>query len=362
MVSLNQATSQLLIDRHEGLSSQSVGRFYKNNPNSPGNYDPIWRNRLMQECRAAFTHLAESVAVNHPEFFIHYIAWAKAIQMRVGLPAESFLDLIKAEEEICLEALPAQSAQIVEGYFRLALQEYEAMDNWVNESHLEKEAPLFGVARDYMAALIDGDRNMAEQLIREQFERSNNITCIYLNVLQPVEREIGRLWHLGEVSVAQEHFATSTTLGIMCEFYPQFAANKRNEHLVVAACVGDELHDIGLRMVTDMFENAGWKTYFLGANTPVESIVQAVIERKANLLVISATLTNHISLVVNLIQAIRAEPACKDVRILVGGHPFNIAPGLWQDVGADGFGYNAVEAVAEAEKLFSKFNNQIQLS
>ncbi|WP_440120087.1 hypothetical protein [Paenibacillus sp. QZ-Y1] len=38
---------------------------------------------------------------------------------------------------------------------------------------------------------------------------------------------------------------------------------------MVAACVGSEQHEIGLRMLTDVFEMEGWDTYYLGQMFPM---------------------------------------------------------------------------------------------
>jgi methanogenic corrinoid protein MtbC1 len=71
-------------------------------------------------------------------------------------------------------------------------------------------------------------------------------------------------------------------------------------------------------------------------------------------LAISATMTYHIPNVRDLIIRVRARGDLAGVRVLVGGHPFNIDPNLWQRVGADGYAINATSAVAEARRLTAK--------
>jgi methanogenic corrinoid protein MtbC1 len=68
-------------------------------------------------------------------------------------------------------------------------------------------------------------------------------------------------------------------------------------------------------------------------------------------LAISATITFHVSQVAELIAAVRASGAGRGVRILVGGYPFNVAPELWRNVGADGFARNAQDALGAATRL-----------
>jgi methylmalonyl-CoA mutase cobalamin-binding domain/chain len=219
---------------------------------------------------------------------------------------------------------------------------------------LEAGTPLDDLANQYLAALLTGDRHQATKLILDSFQQTNNLKQIYLHVFQPVLREIGRLWQINQVTVAQEHFSTATTQLIMAQFYPYLFTSPKNGRVLVATCVGGELHEVGMRMVADFFEMEAWDTYYLGANTPAESIVRALLDRKADILGVSATMTYHISAVQNLIRAVRSAEGCRGVKILVGGYPFNLAPDLWKDIGADGFAQNAVDAATMANKLLER--------
>jgi methanogenic corrinoid protein MtbC1 len=133
----------------------------------------------------------------------------------------------------------------------------------------------------------------------------------------------------------------------MSQFYPRIFSSKRNGRRLVSAAVSGDLHEIGVRMVSDFFEMEGWDTFYLGASTPITGVLQQVAERTPHVLAISATMSFHVHAVADLIAAARG--AGKPPRILVGGAPFNSTPGLWEDVGADGFARDAAEAVAVAK-------------
>ena len=94
---------------------------------------------------------------------------------------------------------------------------------------------------------------------------------IYLQVFQPAQYEIGRLWQTNRISVAQEHYCTAATQLIMSQLYPLIFSSPRNGLRMVAACVQGDSHELGLRMVSDFFELEGWDTLFLGASTPAGS-------------------------------------------------------------------------------------------
>jgi methanogenic corrinoid protein MtbC1 len=104
-------------------------------------------------------------------------------------------------------------------------------------------------------------------------------------------------------------------------------------------------------MVADFFEMEGWDTYYVGANTPVDSILQTLQERQADVLGISSTMHYHVNAVKVLVDQVRASDVGQRVKVLVGGYPFNLHPDLWRKVGADGCGQDAQEAVALANRL-----------
>ena len=64
-------------------------------------------------------------------------------------------------------------------------------------------------------------------------------------------REVGRLWQMNRLSVAQEHYVTAATQLIMSQLYPLVFRTARRDRRIVAACVGGELHELGVRMVAD---------------------------------------------------------------------------------------------------------------
>jgi len=210
------------------------------------------------------------------------------------------------------------------------------------------------LARQYLESLLSGDRRTASRLIMDRVQNGVDVKTIYMQVFQPSQREIGRLWQTNQISVAQEHFCTAATQMIMSQLYPYIFSGEYKERRLVAACVGGELHEIGARMVADFFEMEGWDTYFLGANTPPETVIQTVVERQADVLALSATMTYHVSKVTDIITSLRESGVSPRTRILVGGYPFNVSTELWKRIGADGYAPDAETAISVAERILQK--------
>ncbi|MCK7485010.1 MAG: cobalamin B12-binding domain-containing protein [Bacillus subtilis] len=123
------------------------------------------------------------------------------------------------------------------------------------------------------------------------------------------------------------------------------------DFLLTAVCAGAELHEIGMRMVADMFELSGWDTYFLGSNLPPEMILAQLKSAPTTVLAVSATTPSHLLEVEELIKIIRFDTQLASIKIIVGGRAFNETPDVWKLVGADGFAADARSAIGLANRL-----------
>jgi MerR family transcriptional regulator, light-induced transcriptional regulator len=208
---------------------------------------------------------------------------------------------------------------------------------------------LVPLAADYLAALLAGERERALRLVVGAAEEGADIRSLYEDVLAPVQREIGRLWQRDEITVAKEHYCTAVTQLVVAQLHPYVFSTPRNGWRLVATSAQGNLHELGIRMVSDLFELEGWDTYYLGANTPHAAVVDAVAEEAADLLLVSATLDEHVDAVAGLIAAARADARTRAVPIMVGGPPFTVpdAPA----VGADVVVRSAEEGLALAREL-----------
>lgn len=219
------------------------------------------------------------------------------------------------------------------------------------QSALADHAPLVEAAREYLTQLLAGRRTEALAGIRRVLREGATVRDIYLHIFMPVQREVGRLWHQGQIDVAQEHYCTAATELAIATLHAHLMTAPRNGQRLVAATLSGDLHVMPLRIVSDFLESDGWDAYFLGASTPPSSVWQAVLAHRAELLVVSASMSHHVGRVRELL-ALRPA-ACTDTRVMVGGAPFNADPQLWQAVGADAWAPDAIGAIAEAKRLFS---------
>ncbi len=111
---------------------------------------------------------------------------------------------------------------------------------------------------------------------------------VYSKVLEPVLERIGEKWAKGEVSIAQEHFATME-IGTVVRNLVRLVRSNQSEKTVLLACIEDEDHELPLYGVALMAETLRWNTCILGARTPPEALADAVEHSKPQLVGLSVT-------------------------------------------------------------------------
>ena len=184
------------------------------------------------------------------------------------------------------------------------------------------------------AHLAAHDRAAAVVEAVEAISRGDiSVSALYLNILAPLMMETGNAWQAGEIEVWEEHFATATVYTIVDALYPEVARlaaeATAKPGTVLLACPPEEEHDLGLRMLSDRFEIAGWDTTFLGANTPVDDIVAAARKLGANLIVLSSSTHYHRVRLCGVVETIEAE--LPDTRVVAGGAAFLFDSGDWPE-------------------------------
>jgi methanogenic corrinoid protein MtbC1 len=205
----------------------------------------------------------------------------------------------------------------------------------------------------YMATLRAGDRRAAIDVIERARADGAGIERLYLDVLQPSLREVGRLWQVNEMSVAEEHMATAITQMVMARLYDDILAeSSAGTRTAIAACAETERHEVGLRMVCDLLERAGWDATFLGASVPAEALVRMVRERAPDAVVLSASIAPHLPQLRATISAIRDATGDAAPYIMVGGRPFLDDDSLASRVGADA---TATDAALAVERLRARW-------
>ena len=136
------------------------------------------------------------------------------------------------------------------------------------------------------AALERFDEAGAQQAL-DRLLATLTIDVVLRDVLLPYLHKLGERWESGETSIAQEHFASNVLRGRLTALARGW--DRGSGPRVLLACVEGERHDIALVAFGLALRGHGWRVSYLGADTPVASLVEAARELSPDAVVVSGT-------------------------------------------------------------------------
>lgn len=184
-------------------------------------------------------------------------------------------------------------------------------------------AKVDSITNDFLLNLLKGNRANCSSIARQYLEKNPSIKDLYEEVFKVSLYEVGRLWETNQITVATEHLATAITEGILNELFEQIITKNKVDKKVVVACVQNEQHQVGIKMVADVFEMKGWESFFLGTGIPTSELVKFIHETKPDILAISLSVYFNFANLLKMLEQLRNEfPA---LQIIIGGQAFSRA-------------------------------------
>lgn len=121
------------------------------------------------------------------------------------------------------------------------------------------------------------------------------------------------------------------------------------KHKVVIGVVEGDTHDIGKNLVKIMMDTAGFETYDLGRDVPLDAFIDKALEVDASIIAMSTLMTTTMSGMEKVIKMLEEKGVRDKFKVMIGGSP--ISQKYADEIGADAYTKNAVEAVKAAKKL-----------
>ena len=333
----------------ERLGEEITVRHYAAHPDMLDRFGLTGQMRCREDARSHLQFLAAALDAESTAMFGDYVAWAKVMLASRGVGADDLAKNLRIVQEVIADALP-DHAEVTAAYLGAALDALPSMPESV-PTLLDPMRPLAPVANEYLRLVLAGKRVAAAALVMRAVDDGATARDIYRYILEPTQHEIGRLWQLNQITVAQEHLCSAATQQIMTQLYTRIFTGVSEGRRAVSMCVGGELHEIGLRMVTDMLELEGWQTWYLGANVPPAAAVAMCVEHQADVILISATLPPQIAAAAEVIRLVRASEPLANAKVIVGGRTFRMESDLWRRIGADAYAATADECLQIVEQL-----------
>ena len=172
----------------------------------------------------------------------------------------------------------------------------------------------------YLNSLLKSGRGACLDIVTTLLEDKIEIRELYTELFQKSMYRVGELWEINEISVAREHLATTITENMLSITYPYLFTGLQSAKKAIISCTANEYHQLGGKMVADIFELHGWDAHFLGVNTPVNELLTCIDEIKPDLVGLSLAVYFNIAALEATLEAIHVH--FNNLDILVGGHAF----------------------------------------
>jgi len=201
-------------------------------------------------------------------------------------------------------------------------------------------------------SIIDGDAEVAASLAEEAvaagvdpLEAINQGFVPGINVIGE-EFSCERVF-LPQLVLAGE--AMKAAIGVLEPEMTKAGSAREIEGRVVLATVAGDIHDIGKTLVGTMLAAHGFEVFDLGVDVSTDAIVEKVREVDADLVGVSALLTTTMLVQKEVVAALDEAGLRPGVKVMVGGAA--VTPEWVEQIGADGWGQDAIAAVATARQL-----------
>jgi MerR family transcriptional regulator, light-induced transcriptional regulator len=182
-----------------------------------------------------------------------------------------------------LSAAEAARAAISEDQASAADQDTPAADR--------RGGPI-DVPRALARAMAEMDEHTA-QAVLDRLLADFTVEAVLRDVVLPYLRELGERWERGDVSVAQEHFASNLIRGRLANLARGWGNGNGPKALL--ACPPGEEHDLPLLAFGIVLHRNGWRVSYLGANTPIDDVIRTAGELRPDLVVLAAVTAERFS-------------------------------------------------------------------
>jgi methanogenic corrinoid protein MtbC1 len=172
----------------------------------------------------------------------------------------------------------------------------------------------------FLTALLAGDRRSCSKIADTVGSLVPTIG-LYEQLYQRALYEVGDRWEQNRITVAEEHMSTAIIEGLLNEHFPDLVSIARKQRSVVIASVEGELHQVGGKMVSDLFEMHGWDAHYLGSDVPAGELIRFCETCQPQLIGLSLTVYFNLPTLIRMITELQRRFV--GLPLIVGGQAFH---------------------------------------
>lgn len=303
------------------------------------------RQTCRQDMLYHLDYLQGALIGDDPGVFTQYALWLKDVLNSRGVPAAHLGASFDFLATFFSNNLPADEAGAIAAILhagRTVLSQ-DALPAVYGETRF----PELPEVEPYRVSILQGQHKTATSLMLEAMNKGSSLTQASVRLVQPALYQVGNLWQNNQISVSQEHLATAISQNVLASAYMQAHFAPPVGKAAMFACVEGNHHSVGLHILSDGFETAGWDVLYLGANLPTQDLVHEVDTKRPDLLALSISLPTHIATARQTIEMLHAEMGSACPVVWVGGLTAAASQKIWRITKADGWAADALQALEQ---------------
>jgi MerR family transcriptional regulator, light-induced transcriptional regulator len=211
--------------------------------------------------------------------------------------------------------------------------------------------PVLELAAGELAVALDQFDDERAHAVLDRLLAAYATETVLRDLLIPYLHDLGERWERGDLSIAREHFASNLLRGRLLGLARGWGQG--HGPAAVLACLPGEQHDLGLLTFGITLYRRGWRIIYLGADTPIATIRDAMAGVTPRLVVLAATMPEgfpaHAGAIADLVDqttvAIGGAGATVELAGRTGAHLLDqdpvsaaerldqVLPGIWEPQG-----------------------------
>lgn len=208
---------------------------------------------------------------------------------------------------------------------------------------------LLDLLKDTIVAIDEEKaKEVAENIVNEKIGLGITIKYSVANAAI----EIGEKFDTGEYFLPHLVMAGDLMEVVTAILEKNISAEKiERKKVIVIGTVQADMHSVGKNIVATMLKAGGFKVHDMGVDVPSISFIQKAKEVNADMIALSSLLTTTMPYLEEVIEDLKSMGIRGQFKVMIGGGP--VIKAYAEEIGADGYGKDAIEALAEAKKLLS---------
>ena len=208
--------------------------------------------------------------------------------------------------------------------------------------------PLKEMQQELVNALLNLDEDRADTVLSEAHSL-HPVEAVMFDLIQPALVQIGQMWHDGIINTTIEHYSSSYIYGRLRALL-SLSSNIKTAPAVIVACAPTDQHELGPLMLSVALRRAGYRVYYVGANTPVSDLFEMSSQVMPIAIMLSASTAKAAE------KLIEEQHFFRNVspHIIFGGPAFNENPELARTLGGTYLAEDIPKSLEKFERIVQK--------